>query len=673
MTDSTPPSFPTTPRAADSPAPLSRGEIALKILSASGDLQNLRRPTRVEGEVTKISRDGTTATIETEQGAIEVRLRERIVLQPGQKVEIDLPAGQPPRQVVLRPAPVDSTQSAPLPVTPQPASTGPDLTTPQTQVQTQVQTPAQNTTAQIPMPPEIRESLDQLMPLPLRPIPQNPAPLPANSIVRLVPLSALPHQTALLPLPIPLPATLPELAIQASTVYPSPPGRGQGEGSFLQIAVISPYPNPLPKGEGVGLAPLLGGEGDLNLLLQKFVAQTNWSATTPTKPSLTFQILPPITPLSSVPTLMTAVADFAPLQKPSIALPLIKQIQPFIIPLTAQPVPVPDQKFDMRVMAIEPGLPDMVQTVDNAGKPQIIANSPITITANVVATTTDHFPVLSMLWPGHDKPDSFTLQFPATNMPVGTQIELSPPTAPLPGLAPVIPASATPPMTLLTGWTWPVFDETLNLLGPAGMPAPTAQSFANILPSPAAPTQMPAAILFFMAAIGAGDLPGWLGEKALTALRREGAKGNDLIQRLTRDIAGLTRMMDEPVTQDWKAMALPMLWQNEITKINLFYRHQDTEKENDKDEQGDRSTRFLFDLHLKRIGPLQLDGFMKAKRLDLIVRTKTPFSHAMQSDMRRLYLDTLGKGLLTGELGFQNRMDQWVSVDVRQAELQTTA
>lgn len=363
--------------------------------------------------------------------------------------------------------------------------------------------------------------------------------------------------------------------------------------------------------------------------------------------------------------------DFAPLQKSSITLPLIKQIQPFIIPLTAQPVPVPEQKFDMRVMAIEPGIPAIVQKPDNTGK---ILNSPVTITANVVATTTEHFPVLSMLWPGHDKPDSFTLQFPATNMPVGTQIELSPPTMPLPGLAPAITPSATPPTTLLAGWTWPVFDETLDLLSPAGMPSPTAaQSFANILPSPAAPAQMPAAILFFMAAIGAGDLPGWIGEKALTALRREGSKGSDLIQRLTRDIAGLTRMMDEPVTQDWKGMAIPMLWQNEITKINLFYRHQDNEKENDRDEQGDRSTRFLFDLHLNRIGPLQLDGFMKAKRLDLIVRSQTPFSHAMQSDMRRLYLDTLGKGHLTGELGFQNRLDQWVTVDMRHAELQTSA
>lgn len=635
MTDSTPPSFPITPRAGESSAPLSRGEVALKILSASGDLQNLRRPTRIEGKVVKISRDGSTATIETEQGTVEVRLRERMPLQPGQKIEIDLPPGQPPRQLILRPAPAEPAPPQQAPTPQQPATPPP--------LDGKAPPPAN---AQRPLPPELRESLDLMAPLKPGLAPKNPAPLPADSIIRLIPLPAPLPASAILPLPVPLPSALAPLAIQIA-VFKVVPMAG------IEPAITIPSPPPQPL---TATPPA--------------IAQENWSAPLIAKPPTALQILPPA-PMATAQTVLAAIPDFAPLQKFSLALPLIKQIQPFITPITPQPAPLPAQKFDMRVTGIEPPHPDGIPA--STEKINAIPNSPQTITARVVATTTDHFPVLSMLWPGHDAPDSFTLQFPASNMPVGTQVELSPPVPALPGTAPAITGTVTPPFTLLTGWDWPAFDDALDLISPAGIQAQATQNFAHVLPSPAAPAQMPAAILFFMAAVGAGDLPGWMGEKAINALRREGDKGNTILQRLTRDFAGLSRMMDDPVSQDWKAMAIPMMWQNEVTKINLFYRHQDSEKNENQENSGERSTRFLFDLNLTRIGPLQLDGYMKAKRLDLIVRTKTPFSTSMQNDMRRLYADTLGKGQLTGELGFQNRLDQWVTVDVRQAEVQTSA
>jgi hypothetical protein len=55
-----------------------------------------------------------------------------------------------------------------------------------------------------------------------------------------------------------------------------------------------------------------------------------------------------------------------------------------------------------------------------------------------------------------------------------------------------------------------------------------------------------------------------------------------------------------------------------------------------KDQQG-KQTRFIFDLSLDALGKVQLDGLFRAKRLDLIVRTLTPFSLPMQQDMRRIY------------------------------------
>ena len=81
-------------------------------------------------------------------------------------------------------------------------------------------------------------------------------------------------------------------------------------------------------------------------------------------------------------------------------------------------------------------------------------------------------------------------------------------------------------------------------------------------------------------------------------------------------------------------------------------------------EKGEGSTRFIFDLNLTRLGDVQLDGLMKSRRLDLILRTGTMFSHSMQTAMREKYQNVLELGNLTGDLVFQNRMDQWVRVKV---------
>jgi hypothetical protein len=683
MSEYTPP-LPSTARPGEKTAPLSRGEQALKVLSASGDLQSIRRPTRIDGEISKISRDGTTATIETESGAIEVRLRGREGIQAGQKVQIDLPAGSPPRQIVMRitsePAPAPTPQqpgNAPTPTT-QPDrgnAPAPVPQTPQSPAPTAQPLPTalpQQQPAHAPLPPILREVLDAVLPPTSRPAPlaqaapvQLPAPLLPDTLVRLVPLTAMPPQSTLMPLPVSVPASMPEhLTIAATTL---PPG--------LTAPITAPPPaQPIQTAQPPAATALPGTQAP--------------------DPNTPVKILPGMAaPTGSNMALHPAlnkITDFFARPVQSIMLPIMKQVQPFITPITTKGTETP---ATLPVIIGEAGKPLMMRvisiTAENAtpqgtpmtGKGGNEAASPsiITLHADVVATTKQHFPILSMQSPGRSTPESFLLQFAANNIPVGTQLELMPqpgqatgqaPTTPLPGAA--LPL-ATPIGTLLSGLSWPSFDEAYQILAPTMMGAGGAQAASGpILPNPATPQNMPPAMLFFMAAIGAGDLSGWLGEKAMNNLRREGAKGADIISRMNRDFAGLVRMSDEPVTQDWRGMAIPMLWQNEVAKINLFYRHNDPEKDEHDDKDGERNTRFLFDLELTQIGPMQLDGYMKSKRLDLIVRSQTPFSHVMQNEMRKLYLNVLEQGSLTGDLAFQHRADQWVKVDIRQSEIHTS-
>ena len=299
--------------------------------------------------------------------------------------------------------------------------------------------------------------------------------------------------------------------------------------------------------------------------------------------------------------------------------------------------------------------------------------APGILTGDVIATTKAQFPILSILLPGLRAAQPFLLQFPATNLPLGSQIEVQPQTLPVP--VPVQSASTgtATPAELLTGWTWPVFDDTLETLGHMMPQAHMAQTMAAVLPNPATPATMPSAIAFFIAAIQSGDLASWMGDKAISALRRDAGRGGDLISRLTRETDGLSRTMDTPVSQDWRGVALPFVWQNELQKIHLFYRKQGGDKEEDQDG-AEQSTRFLFDLNLDRMGDVQIDGLMKAKRLDVILRTGTLLSHGMQTALRRKYLDVLEAGHLTGDLAFQNRLDQWVRVPIenRPATLKTS-
>lgn len=641
MSDATPPRMPPpTARAGESAAPLSRGEQALKIIRTTDELQTVRKPVRLDGVVTKISKDGTTATIETDKGNVEVQLKARIALEVGQKVQVDIPAGQPPHQIVVRPAPDQATPQPPTetnpsatqrpnkpPVVEQAPGTTRPAPPPIDKPPIQSDSAPPRLTPQPALPTGVREILDTLAPLPPGPVPAKPAVLPPDAIIRLVPLTAIPQDAQLLPQAETLNVRIPDLIRQGATVQ------------------LPPFPDALP-----------------NMNLQSTVMPRDPFAAVP-------PLQTPIIPAAILDSefLQTKMTDTPGLQFQSIQLPLKQQIFPFIIPVTDHAVTPPAGMFDMRVIAITPnGMAPA--TPENTTLSQ--GASPLTIKGDVIATTAQHFPVLSMIWPGNENPDAFLLQFPASNMPIGTQIELQPQITPQPAFSAAgLPGLATPVMDLMQGWGWPVFDDAIQVLAPQ---MPVAQAMGNMIPNAATPAQIPPAMLFFMAAVGAGDLSGWMGEKAVNALRREGIKGADILNRMTRDFAGLSRMSDEPVSQEWKGVAIPMMWQNDISKIHVFYRHQDAEKDEEHESSGDRSTRFLFDFNLTKIGDVQLDGFMKAKRLDLIVRTKILFSPAMQHHMRQLYQGVLDQGGLSGDLGFQNRPDQWVQVDIRQSALKTS-
>lgn len=158
-----------------------------------------------------------------------------------------------------------------------------------------------------------------------------------------------------------------------------------------------------------------------------------------------------------------------------------------------------------------------------------------------------------------------------------------------------------------------------------------------------------AAIFTFLAALGPAastrpaDLPG---RKALLDTGR-----TDLAARLdhARADIGSVRPPDRP--DGWTVTTLPFLGAASIRPLRLYRkRHQD--KDDEGRPRGRPSDRFVLEVELKRMGPLQFDGLVRERRFDLVVRSREAFDPALQHLVEHAFQDGLLISGWSGEIGF---------------------
>jgi len=222
----------------------------------------------------------------------------------------------------------------------------------------------------------------------------------------------------------------------------------------------------------------------------------------------------------------------------------------------------------------------------------------------------------------------------------------------LPTLQPQLTSNA-----LLRGFQWPALDQLYNNLLQVSPQA--AASLTKSLPNAGNPAQMGAAAMMFIAAVKSGDLSGFLGDKKIDLIRQAGKA--DILSKLTQTTNTVRAGAPEPATAgEWRAVPLPMFWEGEIHKITLFTRNENQQQQQEQNENS--QTRFVFDLSLTRMGDVQLDGLLRGRRLDLVIRTQNAFSEPMQQTMRQAYSGALDQTELSGELNFQGSTKNWVHV-----------
>jgi len=233
------------------------------------------------------------------------------------------------------------------------------------------------------------------------------------------------------------------------------------------------------------------------------------------------------------------------------------------------------------------------------------------------------------------------------NLQTGAQLLLRPiagPAQPLPGT----PQAAAQPLTAL-GTAWTALQDAHNILnGAAAAAAAGTSAQISATAIPATGPQLATGMAFFLNALFHGSMQEWLGRDAIRMLQ-DGGK-TDLLKRLGDDFAQMSRLANEPTSGDWRMVMLPLLDDRTLQQIRLYFREHGA---GDEESDADTGTRFVIEASLSRLGAIQLDGFVRPARFDLMVRTHHELPETMCTDIATLFDAANREFAAQGQINFQ--------------------
>ncbi|MCW2246768.1 hypothetical protein M2352_002359 [Azospirillum fermentarium] len=206
---------------------------------------------------------------------------------------------------------------------------------------------------------------------------------------------------------------------------------------------------------------------------------------------------------------------------------------------------------------------------------------------------------------------------------------------------------------------WPALREALVTL--AGIDRALAQSLMNtVVPQPN--RRMAAAASFFLAAVRGGDARAWLGDDATETLRRHGR--GDLLAALDREFRAMQQQAADPLPGGWHGFTLPVFDGTMLqpVRVHIHPIHGDEDEKGAAKDRPPKGSRFVIDVDLSRLGPLQLDGMVRERRFDLILRSRTPLDAGLRDELGGVFSTSVGAVGFAGSLLFQTDSRQWVTL-----------
>jgi hypothetical protein len=183
---------------------------------------------------------------------------------------------------------------------------------------------------------------------------------------------------------------------------------------------------------------------------------------------------------------------------------------------------------------------------------------------------------------------------------------------------------------------WIALEETLFALVGAS-PAIAEQLRAEL--TPLSGPDLAGSLLFLMSALYKGSWPG----VAVTRALNESGNGK-LSKRLAADIAALRRLGDDESTGEWRVLTLPLLLGNFPLAVRLYLQRNKSTAQD--------TVRFALEAELSRLGPVQLDCMVRAKRLILVLRSHRGLPPELREEMRIAFQRALHATGISGDLSF---------------------
>lgn len=182
-----------------------------------------------------------------------------------------------------------------------------------------------------------------------------------------------------------------------------------------------------------------------------------------------------------------------------------------------------------------------------------------------------------------------------------------------------------------------------------------AQILSSRLPSPQNPAQMTSSMVFFLAAMGAPNpAETWLGKQVTDRMRQSGLE--KLIKNLNEDMGRISRITADAPPGDWRPHLIPFQNGNDVNALPMLIRHihEDEHKEK-KDQDSDeepkiKATRFILELSLSQMGNIMIDGMLRGRRLDIIVKSQNTVAERLKQKLTQIYQTSLESNGFDGDL-----------------------
>ncbi len=236
--------------------------------------------------------------------------------------------------------------------------------------------------------------------------------------------------------------------------------------------------------------------------------------------------------------------------------------------------------------------------------------------------------------------------------PAGT-LSLNLPDAPPPGgqvrleILEILPAPLTNSPVLSASGLRGLGDTLLQVMQVLSRTNPdAARELASRLPQ--ASPELAANLTRMISGLRLGQVGPVIGDTVMQILERSGRGG--LLARIREDVQSARQTGGE--NNDWRSYQLPFLNGQEIEPIRLHLHH--PEDDDGKPDPDQATKRFLIDLDLSNIGPLQIDGLIGDQSLDLILRTTVPMPGNFMDDLNLIYITALEAVGKTGRLTFRH-------------------